>query len=113
MFGLTDERYSQMMDFYEGDKEAIEAIVADWGPDVVNRGYDIFDWGGTGLLQIERIDEVNAFYGDEQAARAAVNKGFCKIIPISELPENFSERYYCWVDTPENRKMIERYCNFH
>lgn len=110
MFGLTEERYAQLIDFYDGDTESIEEIVSEWGKDVVNRGYDIFDWDGTGLLQIERIDEIGAFDGDEDAARDAENTGFCKIIPVSELPKDFSERYYCWIDTPENRKNIDMYC---
>ena len=41
--------------------------------------------------------------------------GYCKIIPVNELPYNFyidghDVRFFGWVDTPDNRKAIKEYC---
>lgn len=104
-------------------KEFIEDAIYDgWAPAVAaERGYDIFDFDGTGLLEIERIDAV--YLGndvvenvptDEDCAREAELSGFCKIIPIDELPNPFivngeDRRYFGWVDTPENRLAISMY----
>ncbi len=99
--------------------EEYEEFVGEWGEDIAERGYAIFDCNGTGILGIERIDEI--FVGrlpdgstdvtDEDCARHAQRTGFCKIIPKKELPRNFEWRYYCWLDTPENRENIRRYCD--
>ena len=32
------------------------------------------------------------------------------IIPVDELPENFTRRYFGWIDTPENRERIAAFC---
>lgn len=72
-------------------------------------GYDIFDFEGTGMLEIEKIDSDNRFRNDEDAVRQAIKDGI-KIIPIDDLPENFDRKYLGWIDTPENRKYIEEYC---
>ena len=53
-----------------------------------SRGYDIFDFDGTGMLEIEKIDEINMFDSDEDAVKQAIKDGI-KIIPVEELPENF------------------------
>ena len=74
------------------------------------KGYDIFDFDGTGMLEIEKIDEENVFTDDEEAVEQAIKDGI-KIIPIEELPENFDRRYLGWIDTEENRKRIAEYCN--
>ena len=73
------------------------------------KGYDIFDFDGTGMLEIEKIDEENIFTDDEEAVEQAIKDGI-KIIPIEELPENFDRRYLGWIDTKENRKRIAEYC---
>ena len=73
------------------------------------KGYDIFDFDGTGMLEIEKIDEENIFTDDEEAVEQAIKDGI-KIIPIEELPENFERRYLGWIDTPENRKQIAEFC---
>ena len=75
-------------------------------------GFDIFNYGGYGLLNVESI---GAFNYDEDAAREAERIGYCKIIPVDELPYNFyidgyDARYFGWVDTPDNRKAIKEYC---
>ena len=74
------------------------------------KGYDIFDFDGTGMLEIEKIDEENIFTDDEEAVEQAIKDGI-KIIPIEELPENFDRRYLGWIDTEENRKRIAEYCS--
>lgn len=107
--GITKERYEQLInDGYE--KADIEGLIAEWGVQQVNDGYGIFNYNETGLLCIQRLDEVGAFEGDIQAAQKAIEDGV-KIIPVEELPKNFNERYLIWIDTPENRKNIEEYCN--
>ncbi len=72
-------------------------------------GYGIFDFEGTGMLEIEKIDSDNKFRSDKEAVRQAIKDGI-KIIPIEDLSENFDRRYLGWIDTPENRKCIEEYC---
>ena len=74
------------------------------------KGYDIFDFDGTGMLEIEKIDEENVFTDDEEAVEQAIKDGI-KIIPIEELPENFDRRYLGWIDTEESRKRIAEYCS--
>ena len=74
-----------------------------------SRGYDIFDFDGTGMLEIEKIDEMHMFDSDEDAVEQAIKDGI-KIIPVEELPENFDRKYLGWIDTPENREAIKRYC---
>lgn len=75
----------------------------------MDKGYDIFNFNNTGLLEIEKIDELNVFEDDAEAVKQAMLDGI-KIIPVEELPENFDRRYLGWIDTPENRKNIEEYC---
>lgn len=88
-----------------------------WSLEACERGYDIFDFDGTGMLEINAIGDVYLVpgtncdgYDDEACAIEAERTGFCKIIPVDELPENFDRRYFGWIDTPENRKTIEDYC---
>lgn len=93
----------------------LNAIENGWSREEAERGYAIFDFDQTGLLQIEKIDSVFSGTGieeydnitDEDCAREAEKSGFCKIIPVSELPENM--RWYGWVDTPENRENIRKF----
>ena len=75
-------------------------------------GFGIFNYNGYGLLNVESI---GAFNYDEDAAREAERIGYCKIIPVNELPYNFyidghDVRFFGWVDTPDNRKAIKEYC---
>lgn len=107
-YGLTEKRYNQMMKFYN-NKEVIEDIVDEWGIEDCNKGYSIFDYDNTGMLHIEKIDDVAAFESDDEATKQAIKDGI-KIIPIEELPENFDEKYLGWIDTEENKKAIKEYC---
>lgn len=100
---LTVERYRQMREIYS-DKR-IREIIDEWGVEVVNKGYDIFTFNGMGILEISRIDDVEAFETDDDAVEQAIKDGI-KIIPVDELPETFGRRYLGWIDTPENRKRI-------
>lgn len=75
-------------------------------------GFEIFDYNGYNLLGVESIGELNH---DDVAAKEAERIGYCKIIPVDELPYNFyidgyDARYFGWVDTPDNRKAIKEYC---
>ena len=76
----------------------------------VRKGYAIAAFNFTEMLEVERDDSMNVYEDDEQAVEAAVADGII-IIPVDELPENFDRRYYGWIDTPENRRAIQRYCD--
>ena len=104
---LTRERFMQLNECNFTDEEVAD-LIDDWGIDQVNKGYGIFNYDGTGLLGIEKIDDIGAFDDDEQAVQRAIKDGI-KIIPVDELPENFHMRWLGWIDTPENRKAIEEY----
>lgn len=108
------------MAYKKPTKEQIEYAIDDgWPMEIAERGYDIFDFDGTGLLEINRIDCEYAGWAedgttdvdDDDCAHEAEKSGFCKIIPVDELPENFDRRYFGWIDTPENRKAIRDYCD--
>ena len=108
-YGLTDERYAQMMKTYNNDEYRVLEVIRLWGAEDCNKGYAIFDCDGTGMLEIEHICDVGAFDSDAEATLKAIEDGV-KIIPIDELPDNMGEyKYYGWVDTEENRKNIEEY----
>lgn len=72
-------------------------------------GYLVIDFDGTGMLEIEKNDELDVFRNDEEATEAAIKDGI-KIIPVNELPENFDRKYLGWIDTEENRERIKEYC---
>lgn len=82
------------------------AAVATW--DDTERGYAATISHGD-MVEIQRIDAIGKFEDDEEAAKAAVADGV-PIIPVDELPENFEFRWLGWIDTPENRERIKRYC---
>lgn len=108
-FGLTETRYNQLL--ADGKSvEEIESLIEEWGINQVNDGYAVFDYNGTGLLSVERIDDVDAFDSDSQAAEAAIANGV-KIIPPRELPACGMDemRFLGWIDTPENRKALAEY----
>lgn len=109
------------MAYVKPTKEQIEFAVGEgWSREAAERGYDIFDFDGTGMLEINAIGDVylsinedydNEAYDDDACAYEAERSGFCKIIPVDELPQNFDRRYFGWIDTPENRKAIQDYCD--
>lgn len=75
----------------------------------MNNSYAIVDFDGTGMLEIQKNDESGIFSSDEDAVEQAIRDGV-NIIPVEDLPENFDRRYFGWIDTPENRKIIDEYC---
>lgn len=97
----------------EGIKFAMEE---GWTREQAERGFEIFDFEGTGLLEVEAIFDCypDGNGDDDEAAKEAERTGYCKIIPIDELPNPFiiygsDRRFFGWVDTPENRKHIEEF----
>lgn len=110
-FGLTGKRYNQMMEFYHNNERTVKDIVETWGAENCNKGYDVFNYDGTGLLEIEAIGDVEAFDSDDEAVKQAVLDGI-EIIPIEQLPINMPKnmRFYGWIDTEENRRNIAKYC---
>lgn len=99
---------------YKYPAEVEVAILLDEGYSILQSvlGFGIFNYNGYGLLNVESI---GAFNYDEDAAREAERIGYCKIIPVNELPYNFyidghDVRFFGWVDTLDNRKAIKEYC---
>ena len=74
----------------------------------VKNGYGIFNYDGTGMMEIQRIDEMGVFATDDEAVDQAIRDGY-KVIPVEELPKGFDRRYPGWIDTPENRAAIQAY----
>lgn len=66
---------------------------------------------GRGLKNDVLFELLDYIKENNLAAKEAKRIGFCKIIPVKELPKGFDMRYFGWIDTPENRKAIENYCN--
>lgn len=107
-YGLTEERYNQLLALYGDDGEVAEKV-KDYGIENCNKGYAIFKFNNTGMLEINKIDVLCVFEDDEEAVKQAIKDGI-KLIPIEELPENFERKYLEWIDTPENRKQIAEFC---
>ena len=106
-----------MTTYIKPTQEQVQAGIEEgWTEEEAKRGYAIVDFDGTGMFEIEALSDVYLSvvgetdgYCDEACAREAERSGFCKIIPVEELPENFPHRYFGWVDTPENRERIKAY----
>ena len=102
-----------------GIKNAMEC---GWTKEQAERGYEIFDYDGTGLLIIEAIQDCypDGDCDDYDASVEAERSGFCKIIPCWELSREYEKCFilndcdaslwFGWVDTSENREAIRRYC---
>lgn len=86
----------------------MEAIYDGWSDVDAQRGYTTFDMENTGILCIQRLDCIyyDTDVTDEDCARQAEIDKYCKIIPVSELPEKFPYKYFVFVDTPDNRQAI-------
>ena len=116
--GIDYEREIKTTTYNYPTEEGIEcAMNCGWSKEDAERGFCIFDFDRTGMLEIQAICDCYPYkdYDDYEASREAERIGYCKIIPVNELPEPFiydgrSRRYFGWVDTPENRKRIEEYC---
>ena len=72
------------------------------------KGYEIVDFNGTGMLEIQKIDDMDTFESDTDAVIQAIKDGI-KIIPVDELPNDFDRKYLGWLDTKENRQLIKNY----
>ena len=110
--GVSKARWDQMMELYNDERDTVAEIIDECGAEVAERGWDIATCdfgGGFEALEIERVDDIGAFDDDDEATAAAIAAGV-RVIPVEELPENFDHRYLGWIDTPENRDAINRYC---
>lgn len=80
-----------------------------WSKEQIEKGYDIFDFDGYGILHIEKIDDVEKFESDYDAMVQAMKDGI-KIIPNNELDDAFiMDCGDGWIDTPDNRKALKEY----
>lgn len=87
-----------------------ECICNDWGFEGL-RGYGIFN-NGVGfdnVLCICRIDEMDIYNSDIEAAKQAARDGI-KLIPYSEQPKCYPFKCYRFLDTDENRKHLKEAC---
>lgn len=75
-------------------------------------GYNVTDFGGGGMLEIQMVDDMARFESDDEAVEAAMADGV-RIIPVEELPECFERRYLGWLDTPANRERIAEWAESH
>ena len=87
-------------------EEAKADIKNQWGG-LGDRGYEIFTCDEFEAEHIERIDELNVFDDDIEAAKQAEKDGI-KLIPWREQPKIAPLRYYRFIDTKENRRLLER-----
>jgi hypothetical protein len=89
---------------------AKEAMKKGWTYEEATKGYAVAsseDIMG-GALHIQRIDELNAFDSDDEAAEYAEKSNGVKV--IHDLPDYISENDRAnFIDTPDNREKIEKY----
>lgn len=103
VLALSRERKAHLLAYYGGDMDAIAKDVEKYGADALNAGFDIFDWGGTGVLGIRRVCE--AIGSDADAVGLAEAAGY-KFIPEGEIPPELLLEGNYWIDTEENRRKI-------
>lgn len=78
-----------------------EAMENGWSEEDARRGYGIFvSNDGIGAEHIEKIDEMDVFDSDIDAALQAQNDGI-KILWDVQLG-------LCWLDTPEIRELLKK-----
>lgn len=87
-----------------------ELLKGEWG-EGGDKGYGIFEeeYGfDYPMLVIERIDEIDAYDGDVEAAQQAKKDGI-KLIPCKEYPyRTYPFNAYRFLDTPENRIALQK-----
>ena len=87
-----------------------EALKEEWG-EGGDKCYAIFTEDNDfkfPVLVIERIDEVNAYDSDIEAARQAKKDGI-KLIPCKDYPyRTYPFNCYRFIDTPENREALQK-----
>lgn len=87
-------------------KEARACFVEDYGVHAL-RGYGIFETVDFPGIHIERIDEMDIYSSDLEAAAQAEKDGIA-LIPIREIPEEYPYNCYRFIDTPENRAVLQK-----
>ena len=83
-----------------------EAIADGWSVENAKGGYGIFTSKeiGNGATHIEKIDFMNVFDSDIEAAIQAERDG---IKLIHDMEFDRPEKHYCFLDTKENRKLLK------
>ena len=111
-YGLTNERYAQMMEHFENNEELVRLMVDEWGIQACNAGY-VFVMEplapGITAIRVESIESIGAFADDADAAAQAAIDGV-RFIPYDEMPAVLPEdmKWYGWVDTPFNRIALSK-----
>lgn len=110
-FGLSRETYDILHRNGMADAD-ISFAVADWGVDVLERGYDLFTCSGSevvveGAVVVEMIGDLMRFESDFEACRQAEKDGYKFINDIDGLEKG------CYVDMPENRALCEKAIQEH
>ena len=83
-----------------------DALEGGWCEADAHRGYSIFTSDfGNGALHIERIDEMDVFDSDDEAAMQAEKDGI-KIIRDLKFQSGHVANY---IDTPENRELLKEF----
>lgn len=83
-----------------------EAMEAGWSEEDARHGYAIFSSDfGNGATHIERIDEMDVFDSDDEAAMQAEKDGI-KIIRDLKFQSGHVANY---IDTPENRELLKEF----
>lgn len=71
-------------------------------------GYALFNGGGEPCaVHICRIDEMDIYESDLEAAKFAEMDKLVTLIPKNEVKHNRYFEYWRYIDTPENRKVLK------
>ena len=96
---------------YYGEEDVAlvrKLVTDDWG-DFGLRGYAPFHGGVTVNGQepeyIARLDDFGIYDSDIEAAKQAKKDGI-KLIPYKEQPKSDDLKYYRFIDTPENHRIL-------
>lgn len=94
-------------EYYEvdTDEEARKELIKEWGVFGL-RGYAPFVGGlPVDAEYIAKIDDLDIYGSDEEAVEQAIKDGI-KMIPYEEQPKNGDYKYFRFVDTARNRKLL-------
>lgn len=94
-------------EYFEGDIEEAKQYIIDNHGEMGLRGYAIFTSDYTNAEHIERIDEMEIYDGDIDAAHQAKKDGI-KLIPWNEQPHRYPYNCMRFIDTPENREVLKK-----
>ena len=84
-------------------EEVKESLIEEWGS---YKGYGIFLSDILELEHIERIDDLDVYDDDFEAAEQAEKDGV-ELIPFELNPKTYPYNCYRFIDTEENRKALE------